>query len=102
MQRKRMKGSLKEGYKSLPPLGTGGFNTMTFTREWKVIYVPEMVKITIIDSLSGSGGLEGMDEATFYEITERAGDGELRGTYREGTKSGTFRMVRSREHQVVK
>jgi hypothetical protein len=102
MQRKRMKGNLEEGFKSLPPLSTGGFNTMTFTREWHVKHGPEKVQITIIDSLTGTGGLEGMDEAIHYEITERAGDRELRGTYREAAKSGTFRMVKSREHQVVK
>ena len=43
-----------------------------------------------------------MDEAIEYEITERVGDGELRGSYREGTRSGSFRMVRSQERQVVK
>jgi hypothetical protein len=102
MSRKRMKGSPEEGFKSLPPLTSGGFNTMTFSREWDVQYKPEKVQITVVDSLSGSHGLEGMDEAIQYEITERVDDGELRGTYRESTKSGTFRMVKSQAHQVVK
>jgi hypothetical protein len=102
MSRKRMKGNLEEGFKSLPPLTSGGFNTMTFTRAWKVKHEPTKVQITIIDSLTGTEGLEGMDESISYQITERVGDGELRGTYREGTKSGTFRMVKSQEHKLVK
>lgn len=102
MTRKRMKGSVEEGYRSLPPLTSGGFNTMTYSKEWEVTWAPEKVRILIIDSLSGAGGLEGMDEATLYEVTERPGEGELRGTYKEGTKSGTFRMVRCAERQIVK
>jgi hypothetical protein len=102
MSRKRLKGSVSEGYKSLPPLKSGGFNTMTFTREWHVTHSAESVQIIVIDSLSGSGGLEGMDEATRYVIIEQVGDGEFRGSYKEGTKSGTFRMVKSAEHKVVK
>jgi hypothetical protein len=102
MSRKRMKGNLEAGFRSLPPLTSGGFNTMTFSRVWDVQYKPEKVQITIVDSLSGSHGLEGMDEAILYAITERVDDGEFRGTYTESTKSGTFRMVKSKAHQVVK
>lgn len=102
MQRKRMKGSLADGFRSLPPLASGGFNTLTFSRHWDVRYSPDNVKVTIVDSLSGSGGLEGMDEATVYTIDERVSPTELRGSYREGTKSGHFRMLKSHERKVVK
>lgn len=102
MQRKRMKGNPSEGFRSLPPLASGGFNTLTFSRQWEVRYSPEKVNVVIVDSLSGSGGLEGMDEAIVYTIDQRVSPTELRGTYREGTKSGRFRMVKSHERKVVK
>ena len=38
----------------------------------------------------------------FHGPRGRFDDGELRGTYKESTKSGTFRMVKSKAHQVVK
>ncbi len=41
------------------------------------------------------------EEATLYEITE-VSPGELHGSYAEGTKSGTLRMIRSKERRVVK
>jgi hypothetical protein len=100
--RKRLKGSVEKGFKSLPPLGTGGFNTMTFTRNWVVDFKPQAINITIIDSLGSTGALEGMEDSILYEITERVGPGEFRGTYAETNKSGTFRMVRSAERKVVK
>jgi hypothetical protein len=102
LQRKRMTGTAAQGFKSLAPLGTGGLNTMSFSRNWDVTFKPEKVSIVIVDSLSGSGGLEGMEEATIYEINERASADEYRGTYTEGDKRGTLRMVRSAERRVVK
>jgi hypothetical protein len=102
MQRKRMTGSPAEGFKSLAPLGSGGLNTMSFSRNWDVTFKPDRVSIVIVDALSGSGGLEGMEEAITYEITERVAPDEYRGTYAEGDKRGTLRMVRSAERRVVK
>jgi hypothetical protein len=102
LARKRLTGSVAQGWKSLAPLGSGGLNTMSFTRNWDVSMKPDRVSIVIVDSLSGTAGLGGMEEATTYEIRERVGDGELRGSYEEGDKRGTFRMVRSAERRVVK
>lgn len=102
LQRKRMTGSTEQGFKSLAPLGSGGLNTMSFSRNWDVTFKPEKVSIVIVDSLSGSGGLEGMEEAITYEINERVSADEYRGTYTEGDKRGTLRMVRSAERRVVK
>ncbi len=102
LQRKRMTGSNAAGWKSLAPLGSGGLNTMSFSRNWQVSFEPDRVSIVIVDSLSGSGGLEGMEEAISYELRERVSADEYRGTYSEGDKRGTLRMVRSAERRVVK
>jgi hypothetical protein len=70
---------------------------ISFTRDWKVGFSPEKVRIQITDSLSGGSGLEGVADSTVYEITERVADDELAGSYSEPHKKGSFRMVRSRE-----
>jgi hypothetical protein len=101
MKRKRLTGSVGEGYESLPPLTTGGFNTMTFTQSWRVRFAKERIRIEIVDSLGGVG-FEEMEGATVYEITERKAPDELRGRYDRDTRHGTFRMVRSKEREVVK
>jgi hypothetical protein len=102
LTRKRMTGSVEKGWKSLAPLGSGGLNTMSFTRNWDVGFKPDKISIVIVDSLSGATGLGGIEESTTFEVTQRVSPGELRGTYEEGTKRGTFRMVRSAERRVVK
>lgn len=102
LQRKRMTGSMADGFKSLAPLASGGLNTMSFNRNWDVTFKPDRISIVIVDSLSGSGGLEGMEEAITYEINERVSADEYRGTYSEGDKRGTLRMVKSAERRVVK
>jgi hypothetical protein len=94
--------SVEKGWKSLAPLGSGGLNTMSFTRNWDVGFKPDKISIVIVDSLSGATGLGGIEESTTFEVTQRVSPGELRGTYEEGTKRGTFRMVRSAERRVVK
>jgi hypothetical protein len=101
VKRKRLTGSVAEGYSSLPPLETGGFNTMTFTQNWRVRFGDERVAIEIVDSLGGVG-FESMEGATVYEINEQSSPGELRGRFSRDTLHGTFRMVRSKERKVVK
>jgi hypothetical protein len=101
MKRKRLTGSVEEGYSSLPPLETGGFNTMTFTQSWRVRFAEDSISIEIVDSLGGIG-FESMEGATLYEINEQLAPGELRGRFNRDTLHGTFRMVRSKERKVVK
>jgi hypothetical protein len=61
------------------------------------------VTVRIVDSLSGgSAMLGGMEEASVYEIKERPSAGELRGTWSEADKSGSLRMIRSKERRVLK
>ncbi len=101
MKRKRLTGSVGKGYESLPPLTTGGLNTMTFTQSWRIRFEKERIRIEIVDSLGGIG-FEEMEGATRYEITERKAPDELRGRFDRDTLHGTFRMVRSKERKVVK
>jgi hypothetical protein len=93
--KKTLRGDRAKGYESLPPMGGGGLNVITFTRDWNVTFAPEKVRVRIIDSLSGGGGLEGMEDSLIYEITEQVSADEFRGTYAEMHKKGTFRMVRT-------
>ena len=100
--RKTLRGSRADGFESLPPMQGGSAGTITFSRDWKVTFAPERVRIQITDSLSGGGGLGGMEDSIVYEITERVADDELQGTYEESHKRGTLRMVRSEKREVVK
>jgi hypothetical protein len=102
MSRKRLTGSVAQGFKSLAPLATGGLNTLGFASNWDVSFGKERVKIIVTDALSGSSTLAGMEEATVYEIRERVGQSELRGSYEAETRHGTLRMLRTQERQVVK
>lgn len=101
MIRKRLTGNPEEGYRSLAPLEVGGFNQMTFTKNWRVRFEKARIRIEVVDSL-GALGFEGMEGATVYEVTERVGADELRGRYDRETLHGTFRMVRAKERRVVR
>jgi len=99
--KKTLRGSPADGFESLPPMGAGAANVMTFSVDWNVSFAPEKVRIQITDSLSGGSGLGGMEDSTVYEITEQVADDEFRGTYAESTKHGTFRMVKSEKREVL-
>ena len=91
---KTLRGSREKGFESLPPMGMGSANTLSFSRDWKLVFAPEKVTVRITDSLSGGIGLEGMEDSTVYEITERVSDGDLRGTFAEPHKRvGNPRLV---------
>ncbi len=98
--RKTLRGSREKGFESPAPIGGAGANMISFTRDWQVTFAPEMIRVRITDSLSGGMGLDGMEDSVVYEITERAADDELRGSYREPHKSGTFVMVRSKKRSA--
>jgi hypothetical protein len=101
MKRKRLTGSRADGFSSLPPITTGGFQTMTYTTTWKVAFKTEQVRIEVTDSLGGSS-FQGMEGATLYEVTTLESPDEFTGRYDRDTLHGTFRMVRSKERKVVK
>lgn len=102
MTRKPMTGSVGEGFRSLPPITSGGLNTLGYTVSWEVAFSPDKIRIVVTDSLSGVGGLADMEESTVYTILERVGPDELRGTYQEATKRGNLRMIRAAERRVLK
>ncbi len=99
--RKRLRGSVPEGFKSKPPRA-GGLGTLTFSRDWDASFSEAEIRIQVIDSLSGTQGLAGMEEATVFEIREQVAPDELRGRWQEGSRRGTLRMVRARQRRVVK
>jgi hypothetical protein len=103
MRSKVLVGSVESGMKSDAPSETGGGGTMSFVRNWDVTWAPAVVTVRIVDSLSGgSAMLGGMEEASVFEIKERPSAGELRGTWSEGEKAGSLRMIRSKERRVLK
>ena len=101
MTKKRLRGSVQEGFRS-KPLRAAGMGTLTFSRDWDVTFSESQIRIQVVDSLSGTQGLAGMEEATVFEIRERVAPDQLRGQWREGSRQGSFRMVRARERKVVK
>jgi hypothetical protein len=101
MTKKRLRGSVPEGFKSKPPRA-GGIGTLTFSRDWDVSFSEAEIRIQVIDSLSGTQGLAGMEEATVFEIREQVAPDELRGRWQESSRQGTFRMVRARQRRLVR
>jgi hypothetical protein len=103
MRSKKLDGSTKTGMKSLPPAGSSGGATMNFVRNWDMTWSPTLVRISIVDSLSGGSAiLGGMEEASVFEIKERPSADELRGSWSEDDKSGSLRMIRAKERRVLK
>lgn len=102
VKRKRLKGSVAQGFESLAPLTSGGLHTMSFTQNWGISFGTQAIKIVVTDSLSGGGGLGGMEDARVYSIREKVSDDELRGTFSEPNKHGTLRMIRGAEIKIVK
>jgi hypothetical protein len=102
MRSKQLEGSTKTGMKSPEPAASSGA-TMNFVRNWDVTWSPAVVKISVVDSLSGGSAVLGdMEEAAVFEIKEQPSPDELRGTWSEGDRSGSLRMIRSKERRVLK
>ncbi len=100
VRKKLLKGSKEDGFRSAKPRPMGGLNTLSFSRNWTLLFSETKIRIEILDSLSGSAGLEGMDETMVFEIRERDDD-EYRGKWDEGPLHGTFRMVRTGKREFV-
>ena len=99
---KTLTGDVASGMKSAGGGGKGGAKTVDFSRNWDVTWAPAKVQIQIVDSLGGNSMLGEMEEASVFSITEEPAPGELTGTWSEGDKSGSLRMIRAKEHRVVK
>jgi hypothetical protein len=101
-RKKSLSGDFASGMKS-GPSGPAKSGTVNFTRDWQVTWAPAEVKIKITDSLGGGSAMLGeMEEASVYVIQARPAADELTGTWTEGDKSGTLRMIRAKERRVVK
>jgi hypothetical protein len=101
-RKKQLSGDFAAGMKSE---GSGGAKagTMDFSRNWTVTWAPAKVNIKIVDSLGGGNAMLGeMEEAAVFEITAQPSPGELTGTWSEGEKSGSLRLIRAKERRVVK
>ena len=103
MRSKELAGSTGAGMKSPEPAASGAAGTMNFVRNWDISWSPTLVKITILDSLSGGSAAFGdIEEASVFEIVERPSPDELHGRWSEGNKSGSLRMIRAKERRVLK
>jgi len=101
-RKKQLSGDLASGMKSGADVGAKTGN-MSFSRNWEVTWSPAKVRIQILDSLGGGNAMLGdMEEASVYEVTAQPSPGELTGTWAEGDKSGTLRLIRAKERRVVK
>ncbi|MFI5316154.1 MAG: hypothetical protein ACHQ6T_10655 [Myxococcota bacterium] len=101
-RKKQLSGDFAAGMKSDAESGAKS-GTMSFARNWTVSWSPAKVTIKIVDSLgSGNSMLGEMEEASVFEITDRPAPDELGGTWSEGEKSGSLRLIRAKERRVVK
>lgn len=98
---KTLSGDVASGMKSAGGAKATG-KSVDFSRNWDVSWAPAKVQIQIVDSLGGSSMLGEMEEASVFAITDQPSAGELTGTWSEGEKSGSLRMIRAKEHRVVK
>jgi hypothetical protein len=99
MRSKALEGSTKSGMKSLAPAGSSGSGTMNFVRNWDV---PGRQRCAPSSTHSRQHDAGGMEEASVFEIKERPSADELRGSWSEGDKSGSLRMIRAKERRVLK
>jgi hypothetical protein len=101
-RKKSLSGDFASGMKSEAGGGAKA-GTVSFTRDWQVSWAPAAVQIKITDSLGGGNSMLGeMEEASIYDIQAHPSPEELTGTWSEGDKSWTLRMIRSKERRVVK
>ena len=96
---KTLRGSRSESFQSNPDSGGVGVNTLTFSQNWKLSFAPEVIRMEITDSLSGSGGLAAIDETLVYQFIERVAADEFRGKYDDATRHGELWMVRSKQRR---
>lgn len=96
---KTLRGSRAKSFESNPQSGGFGLNTLTFSQNWKLSFAPDVIRMEITDSLSGSGGLAAIDETIVYQFIERVAADEFRGKYDDATRHGKLWMVRSKQRR---
>lgn len=91
---KTLAGSDAAGWKSVASAQPQSANVMTYTETWGVKDAASKPVFLRNESL-GSAMMDTLEGGTVYK-TESVADGELRGSFdRDGTRKGTFRMVRA-------
>lgn len=97
---KTLAGSDAAGWKSQAAAQSPSANVVTYTETWGVRNAATKPVFLRNESL-GSATLEALEGGTVFE-TENVAPAELRGRYdRDGTRKGTFRMVRSGPVQAL-
>jgi hypothetical protein len=80
----------------------GSALVITYSEHWSIEGLPDQPAFVRVDSL-GAATSESMQGRTEYRTTEVGSDGTLHGTFeRDGTRVGTFEMMRSGEIQKLK
>jgi len=93
---KTLRGSDTAGWRSGAPQAAPSASILTYSEIWSIEGLPARPVFERDDSLGG-GRAESLEGRTQYRTEEVSPDGnELRGSFdRDGTRRGTFRMVRS-------
>jgi hypothetical protein len=103
MKSKTLRGSDGEGWRSSAAARAASASVITYTEYWSVEGLPAAPVFTRRDVL-GSGRTENLEGVTRYATAEIEPGGEvLRGSFeRDGTRHGSFRMMRAGAAGVVK
>ena len=102
-RRKTLRGSPAEGWSSAPAGAAPSVSVLTYAEVWRIAGPTELPVFSRTDSLSGAGadGLEGLTRFATRAVRE---DGDLlEGSFeRDDTRSGSFRMLRCGEAEVLR
>ena len=95
-KRKTLRGSDEAGWKTNSRARPGSASVITYTENWTIEGLPELPIFERLDSMGG-GRTDSLEGVTRFATTRVLPSGNrLRGSYeRDGTRHGTFRMMRS-------
>jgi murein DD-endopeptidase MepM/ murein hydrolase activator NlpD len=92
---KTLRGSDAKGWSSGRRGSAASASVVTYQEVWSIDGMPDLPVFRRADFMGG-GRTDTMEGLTEYATTERRGDDLLRGTFvRDGTRRGTFRMMRA-------
>lgn len=102
-KQKTMRGSDEKGWKTSSRARPGSASVVTYTENWSIEGLPDLPVFESRDSMGG-GRTDSIEGATRFTTTRVLPSGNrLRGTYeRDGTRHGTFRMMRSADATGLK
>ena len=102
-RRKALRGSPAEGWSSAPAGDAPSASVLTYAEVWRIGGPMELPVFSRTDSLSGAGadGLEGLTRYATRAVRE--GGDLLEGSFgRDDARSGSFRMLRCGEAEVLR